>query len=250
MQTNYIMNSLYKNSLLLFSLAAFIACKKNDELLINGQYKPASTVTIDAVVMLTKEGLITNTSLIKEFVRRHLNTGDLDYYFLFDKSTESINHPTQGLTFDFKDNNMVETTYYQDQSSLTEVKIVKKTSSYIDIASMYTVQTNVSLSPGRCEILMRQATSPVLTEEPSTYVYTPNGYSRPYNYRPMTRLEIRNGELYLPFTNVLVSNKQAGAACSFANRNSYKVFNHEIAKQLQKGDTIVYQMKRVQLIKQ
>ncbi|NGF54898.1 hypothetical protein G5B00_00100 [Parapedobacter sp. SGR-10] len=138
------MNSLYKNSLLLFSLAAFIACKKNDELLINGQYKPASTVTIDAVVMLTKEGQITKTSLIKEFVQRH---GQQDY-FLFDKRTDLTDNNSSTLRLDFHEDGTVDT-YYMNESASSKGKISQRTSSYIDITAIESAIMPIGPNPNR-----------------------------------------------------------------------------------------------------
>jgi len=155
----------YKNILLFGLVVILIACEKNDEILVvNGQYKPASIADLDAVVMLTKEGQITNTSIIKDFLQRQQQVNHfLSDYFLFEKNTVPIDNYSSTLTFDFHENGMVDT-YYTDQSTPTKGEIVHRTSSYLDIAGIDSVQTytgDINNNSNRCATLMEQAVAPV-----------------------------------------------------------------------------------------
>ncbi|GEM_PF-6103889 len=82
------------------------------------------------------------------------------------------------------------------------------------------------------------------------YLPPETGYSGYYEFYPTGRLEIRNGQLYVPLMALLVHSKGQDQTCLSASAGSFRTFNNEIKKQLQPGDTIVYQSKRVMLIKQ
>ncbi len=224
-----------------------IGCKKNDDTIhFEGLYRPVSTVNLDEVVMFSHHGQVKEASVIKAFL---IKKNSLES-FIFDKKVMPIEQNISTYTFDFKSDNKINI-YTGDISTPHSGEIISRTSDYLDIDVKAPLFGSGFLSmdqSNRCETLASTITFPINQIE--NYPLPPTGSPTSAQLGLIGRIEIKNGQLFLPLINFLTSYSSDGMQCYNMASTSLKTFNKEIVKQLRVGDTIVYQSKRAKLIKQ
>ena len=230
---------------LLAVAAIFISCKKdNNSLQLAGQYKPNTNGSVGPVIMYSSQGQVTNAVAIQSFLQRQ----GVENEFIFSGSSFPIGS-NDLFTLAITQNNKVTIS----AAILTEprqAEIVDQTSSQLLIALIDSVQSFIPIgNNNRCAVLY-----PAIKKINSEKKYTPlppgSGYSGVFTFRTMFPIEIENGQFTLPLTTFLVSSSTVNNSCMNSASNEWNTFNPDIITQLQTGDTIVYQTKRVQLLKQ
>lgn len=231
---------------LFVTLLALTSCKKNnDDIKFEGEYKPSSIANIDEVMMYSHQGQVKQTTIVKDFLTRK----NLLEHFTFDKKTEPTNNFILTYFFDFKNNGTV---YSSSGGSSTQqvAEIVSRTPTYLDIAAIDSVSSPLNTGNNRCLDLQAIIANPIPVKK--EYILNrATGYSSYYKFRPMMRFEIINKQLFIPIITSLASyTYDSGYSCYNHSSGGHATFNNSILNQLKPGDTIVYQIKRVHLIKQ
>jgi hypothetical protein len=236
-----------KKIFLLAIIVALISCKKNDDSFqIEGQYKSNTNGIVTPVMMYTKQGQVTSSTTIQDFLQRK----GVSSAFIFNSSSTSIT--ANMLTLTITQNNMA-TILTSFSSSPMQGEIVNQTSSELVIAQMDSVQSLIpngsSNIASRCDTLSMA----IKNINPAKKYYplpSSSGYNGYYKFRPMFPVEIKNRQLILPLMTSLVSASSGNSYCLNSVRDEWNTFNSNIIGQLQTGDTIIYQIKEVQLLKQ
>ena len=236
----------FKLAILFILFSLLISCNKNNDVLsIEGKYIPALTGNLTPVIMYTMQGQVTNPAFIKEFLQRNRMING----FIFDSSVISVAPNLISITF-LKDNKV--TAFSEPLPTAINCEIIERTSSQIVIANMDSSYGYLSpYSPNRCDSLkttIKSVNSGRVIYRMSPATGYEGGY---YNYRPMFPIEINNEKLFLPImTSMVRSTTGPYGYCSESGYDGYNLFNRNIVGQLRAGDTIVYQINKVQLIKQ
>ncbi len=225
--------------------SALTSCKKKDnDIIIDGRYKPSSVTNIDEVVMYSHQGQIKQTALIKDFLTRK----SLNDFFSVEKKTELTDNFTSTYVFDFRNDGTVNTSARDFTPFIAE--IVNRTPTYLDIAAIDSTTYFLYNSNSRCQTLASIIATPI-PQKKEYHIPTTSGYSTYYKFRPMLRFEILSGQLYLPIISHLTSYSTANdVTCHSYSGGVNGTFNRDILQQLKPGDTILYQAKRTMLIKQ
>lgn len=240
-----------RNILMLIVFSILISCKEDESLFqIEGLYKSFINANVTPVIMYTKQGQVTSSTTIQDFLKRR---GRLDAFILNSSSTSVTPNL---LTLMIKQNNMatISTDY-----SITPLQgeIINQTSSELVIALMDSVRFSVLngginiMSMNRCDTL---GTAIISIKTPKTYypLSASTGVSSYYKLRQRFPIGIKNGQLFLPLMTSFISasNASGNRYCSSNLGDQWNSFNLNATGQLNTGDTIVYQIKEVLLLKQ
>lgn len=234
----------YKYQRIVFSIvviATLISCNKNNELpQFEGQYKNSTEGIITPVIMFTKQGQVTDITTIQGFLQRKGFTNE----FIFNSSSISI--PTGLSVLTISENNTV-SILTNGSSTILQGEIIDKTSSELTIAAMDSTKYYIMREAGRCDTFSIGISNSKRKFYPLSSF---SGYKGFYKFRRILPLKINNGQLIMPLMKSLVSSSNGGSSCYVYFRDYWDSFNSDIPGQLMKGDTIVYQINEVPLVRQ
>ncbi|MEO6819414.1 MAG: hypothetical protein ABI204_06775 [Ginsengibacter sp.] len=128
-------------------------------------------------------------------------------------------------------------------------EILNRSSSQFVVAEMGTSYASFTDRRDRCDSLTL-AVKNIVSDRLYTYINAGGIYINDVSYREMFPIEIKDGQLFLPIMASLVRASKGINYCINDERSTYNSFNKNLIGNLQAGDTIAYQINKVQLIKQ
>lgn len=232
------------NLTILFSIISiFISCNKNnDQIQIEGKYITATSGTLEPVVMYTMQGQVTNSSIIKDFYLRNRHY----WIFNFDSTVISVKPKLMTLTI-LKDNKA--TVSLGTDTTSKKFEILNRSSSQFVVAEIGESSASFTDRRDRCDSLTLAVKS-IVSDRMYTYINAGGIYINDVSYREMFPIEIKNGQLFLPIMVSLVRASKGTDYCINEEKSTFNSFNKNLIGNLQAGDTIAYQINKVQLIKQ
>ncbi len=238
-----------KNVLLcLLFLTLIVACKKDSNNKIIGTYTTGATIQVDPPMMFTRNGMIHDLQLIKDFLQRDTSfLGTRDTGFIFNQNTE-VNKVNYSL--DFRSN---DTVYITD--NITGIPTTRK---YLQQRS----GSEIVLSPVDSSWIILNGTQPhdrfwflsYKLEKNNTGQFSlynvPAGSWAKAKYN--TTLLNTNGNLVMPLTksHFHLAGPSSSSYSIYWSNNSWLYLNMNIQNELQAGDTLVVQTKTINLLKQ
>lgn len=236
-----------KKMLILLSICTCVfACSKNDNETSpgNGSYQPSDVVTVDAPVMYTGNGIVTDQALIKDYVTRRGRLAS----FTFDATTASgANFSSFSLTFE-DDKNVIR--------GNKKAEIISKNDTLMMLADVDFTEDSPDPEKTVSDSLLDlvQLGGPV-TECP-TY------YTAPCKYKKKYPVLIIGGQYYLPYVVATVTSTTwvptpFGVPMEWTETSheagQIMLFNRDVISQLSRfnaTDTLVVQIARRVLTKQ
>lgn len=232
---------IYPLTLALVFVALFTGCSKDEAAASfdsTGQYKLASTITTNPIVMYTRNGIVSNQQVLDNFlIRKQLPTP------VFYRN-DVPNNVFSDFTIDINRNNQATISYQTNSNTATvNAEITTRTPQYLVLAHTDSVfvgsnlpvdilQENIVL----IKRMLRCTTSPLI--------------SKCMN-RPFTVTAIQNNKLFLPLFAWLI---QTGPTTTIRGGltigSAINIFNPAIVNRLATGDTIVVQTRELALRKQ
>lgn len=230
--------------IILFSIfSIFISCNKNkDQIQIEGKYITAPSGTLEPVVMYTMQGQVTNSSIIKDFYLRNR------FYWIFNFDSTVISVKPKLMTLTILKDNQATVSSATDTTS-KKFEILNRSSSQFVVAEMGTSYASFTDRRDRCDSLTL-AVKNIVSDRLYTYINAGGIYINDVSYREMFPIEIKDGQLFLPIMASIVRASKGINYCINDERSTYNSFNKNLIGNLQAGDTIAYQINKVQLIKQ
>lgn len=228
-------------------LAAFLGCKKNALLNLNGKYVSDDVFLIENPIMYTAGNSISNIEFIKNYLQRKKNTN----YFVFDASTLPISGSP--LYINFLSGNKVDLEGmpgYMEQGEITGRNNDRLLISSMDSAVYFPPNTS-----NRCELLVSKITEVVPEVNCSAFYVLPGPGGFPSvggcKYRPAFPMVISGNNLYLPLFSYSVSYSNSSfVQCASATSGIINLFSKDFLKELKAGDTIVIQKRKLLMKKE
>lgn len=236
-----------KKMLILLSICTCVfACSKDDNETPsgNGSYQPSDVVTVDAPVMYTGNGVVTDQAIIKDYIiRRGLLTS-----FTFDATTASgAKYSSFSLTFKDDKNVLL---------GNKKAEIISKNDTLMMLADIDFTEDSPDPEKSVSDSLLDlvQLGGPV-TECP-TY------YTAPCKYKKKYPVLITGGQYYLPYVAATVTSTTwvptpFGVPMEWTETShevgQVMLFNRDVTSQLSRAnatDTLVVQIARRALTKQ
>lgn len=205
-----------------------------------GQYTSEPIGTIQPARMYTAHGEVTDEMVILQFLKRKNATS------IFNLTESIFQVPTNYVTLDLKADKSALVTH--PPSVPYKATLIGSTANELLIAQKDSVQIFVPSSRTRCDELSLKARAHM----PAGNFFVPppfTGYNSGYRFRPQFVVQVKDNQLFLPFLTFIISNTINGASCRTWNANIWDTFNSTLLPQLQHGDTLVYQLKEVKLVR-
>ncbi|MHA6248819.1 hypothetical protein ACXYMU_12830 [Pontibacter sp. CAU 1760] len=207
---------------------------------LTGKFKSDTLGSIQPVRMYTMHGQVTDAATIEKYLqRRNTQNG-------FDLVNTSFQVPTNFLLLDINKDKQVSVT--RAPSAPYKASVISSTATEVLIAQEDSVSIFVPASSNRCDRLSLE----VGAHTPAGKFLVPpphTGYNSGYKFRPQFTVQLKDGQLVLPLLTFGVSNTGNAAACWQATIHMWDTFNPSVLKALQHGDTLVYQLKEIKLLR-
>lgn len=233
-----------RNIFTLLTISAILfACRKdNTSLQLTGKYQSDANGSIGEVFMYSGQGRVTDVAVIRNFLQMCEN----ESAFIFDQNLYPVGDDGPLIFTIASDNKVtISSPIYPEPK---HAEITGQSSASLLVSLIDSTHRFVS-GNGRCEELY-EAIKMVNPEKKYTWLSS-TGYNSFYTFRPTFPIEIINGQLILPMTTFLVRPSEGNTfACLHRISNEWNIFNPAIINELTATDTIVYQTKRIKLIKQ
>lgn len=241
--------------LILIVLVGFFLsdCKKEKQLpfYINATFQTENTVSVNSVRVFTRNGEITDTQFIRNFIYRNTTAIGFSNYYLFNTQTQTLN-PVSSLKISFGDNNTASLERYPiyAPSPLETHSAVVTTISTDELLITETDSISRTFFPNLyCEDLGRS----LVTFKPNRNCVLISGNSENCKWKHNFPIEINGKQLKLPMILWLTVHGftvASGFGClSLIQFDAWNTFDNSIINSLQATDTIAIQTKEVILKK-
>lgn len=225
--------------LILFISIIFASCEKENEFVLGGSYKLASTFSAGKVRMYTSNGEVTDEATIRKFLKREPGSDsqppiDFTNYFSFDKFSGSIGDDFY-LDITFKQDKAVMRTNLRTFRNDTSHEVDLFKQGDLIVLSEKEVKTDIPVES--IEELFE--TNGLLKVK--TYSHCLGNFSECYPGRINIPLLVRNRQVVLPFFAYAYGRYTSHPEAYHAQSTLYNIINTDFLTHLPASDTIVVQ---------
>lgn len=236
------------NTLLKFFILFLItSCSKENEenaFFIDHTFQTENSASVGPVRVFTRNGEITDTVFIREFIIRNTTGSGLTNYFLFNTHIQQVD-PTQSLKITIRENNTARIERYF-LFAPTPMEIHEAEFTYLSPSELLFIEKDTVVSSFFSnQYCWDMALYNILKPFPQRICAPAGTGYETCRWRHSFSLEISGQQLMLPMVLSMAVN--GGNCITTGNRDQWKSFNPAIISTLQANDTIAFQAKKVLL---